>query len=41
MAVRWDKGELSEEKGIERLISLLGAFHRKINNVRSKEKNDV
>ena len=29
-----NKGELSKEKSVERLISILGAFQRKMNNVR-------
>ncbi len=29
-----DKEELFEEKSVERLISLLGAFYRKMNNVK-------
>lgn len=36
--ISWDKGKLSKERRVERLISLLGTFHRKINNVREGVK---
>jgi len=35
-AVSWDKGELFEERSVERLISLLRAFHRKMKNIRGE-----
>jgi len=32
----WGKGRLSKERSVKRLISLVGAFHRKMNNVGGK-----
>jgi len=29
----YDKGNLSKERSVEKLSSLLGAFHRRTNNV--------
>jgi len=31
--ISWDKGKLSKERSVERLISLTGAFRRRMNNV--------
>jgi len=37
--VSWDKEELSEKKSVERLISFLGVFHKKMSDVLlSKER---
>ena len=33
------KGNFPKQRSVERLVSLLGAFHRKMNNVKKEDKN--
>lgn len=37
-AVSWDKGKLSEEGSVGRLVSLFGGFQGKMNNILEKEE---
>jgi len=37
--ISWDKGKLFKERSVERLVSLLETFHRKMNNVPRQERD--